>query len=248
MESININDFRIEIYAICIVLAGFIIGLVVRLILVRLADQISQRSEGLIKSLDPTIRRAGPIFLWTIVFVAVAYAFILLNNEKDYGILGDLKARIPGILLGAIVVLVGHLIGVAVRDLVRRTISETRLASTLGTLGYCSVLFIGFIVGLQQIDVNIDVLGYAIIVVIGIILATVGITIAIGSRFHVANLIGRQDLTGVDIGDRVQIDGLEGTVIEIRRTKVHLMTGDGVAYIPTVRFSQKSFVILSPDN
>ena len=236
-----------EIVAIAIVVGGFILGLISRFIFVGLADRIRRGSDGPIKSLEMTLRRAGPISLWTLVFVSAALAFALLNQQNEYSILGGIADRIPLILLGAIIVLVGHLLGVAVRDFVRRSISETRLASTLGAIGYASVLFIGVIVGLQQVQVDISFLGNAIIVVIGIILASVGIAIAIGGRFHIANLVASRELHQLSVGDRIQIDGLEGSVIDIKRTRVRLMTADGTAYIPASRFTQKSFVILSPD-
>ena len=109
-------------------------------------------------------------------------------------------------------------------------------------------MFIGVIVGLQQVEVDISFLGNAIIVVIGIILASVGIAIGIGARFHVANLVASRELQQIAVGDRIQIEGIEGSVIDIKRTRVQIMTESGTAYIPTSRFTQSTFVILSPDS
>lgn len=254
MEQNNLTEITTnlfvstEFFAIVIVVGGFILGLIARFIFVRLAERISRGSDGPIKSLEMTLRRAGPLALWTFVFVSVAIAFVELDKKNEFGVLSGLTERIPEILLGAIVVLVGHLLGVAVRDFVRRSISETRLANTVGTIGYTSVLFIGVIVGLQQVEVDISFLGNAIIVVIAILLASVGIAIGIGARFHVANLVASRELQQIAVGDRIQIDGIEGSVVDIKRTRVQVMTESGTAYIPTSRFTEATFVVLSPDS
>ncbi|MYF37938.1 MAG: mechanosensitive ion channel, partial [Gammaproteobacteria bacterium] len=152
------------------------------------------------------------------------------------------------VLLAAKVILVGNLVGVAVRDFVIRAISDTRIAVTIGRVSYVSIFVIGIIIGLQQVDVDISFLGNSIIVLLGVVLASIGITIGIGSQHHVANLVARQELANLSVGDRIKIQGHVGTIVEIRRTKVHLMTEEGTTYIPASMFSHEPYVLLSSDD
>ena len=249
MQSIKeqISVIPNEIWALGLILAGLLIGLIARVIFVRLAERVSKAQDSPAKSLEIALRRAGPIALWTCVFVMVIFAFQFLDLRSEDPLLGELAQRLPNILIGAIVVFVGHLLGAAIRDFVIRAMSETRIATTIGRICYVSILVISIIIGLQQISVDISFLGNAIIVLLGVILASVGITIGIGSHHHVANLVARQELANLSVGDRIKIQGYVGTVIEIRRTKVHLMTEEGTTYIPASLFSHEPFVLMSSD-
>ena len=235
-----------EIWALVFILAGLVCGLIARLIFIRIAERISKAQDSPAKSLEMALRRAGPIALWTCVFVMVLVALQLLDFQIK--ILGELSNWLPNILIGAIVVLVGHLVGVAVRDFVIRAISDTRIAVTIGRISYTSIFVIGIIIGLQQVDVDISFLGNSIIVLLGVVMASIGITIGIGSHHHVANLVAKQELANLSVGDRIKIQNYVGTIVEIRRTKVHLMTEDGTAYIPASLFSHEPFVLVSSDD
>ena len=235
-----------EIWALVFILAGLVCGLIARLIFIRIAERISKAQDSPVKSLEIALRRAGPIALWTCVFVMVLVALQLLDFQIK--VLGELSNWLPNILVGAIVVLVGHLVGVVVRDFVIRAISDTRVAVTIGRISYVSIFVIGVIIGLQQVDVDISFLGNSIIVLLGVVLASIGITTGIGSRHHVANLVAKQELANLSVGDRIKIQNYVGTIVEIRRTKVLLMTEDGTAYIPASLFSQEPFVLVSSDD
>lgn len=235
-----------EVWALAFILAGLVCGLVARLIFVRLAERISKSEDSPAKSLELALRRAGPIALWTCVFVMVIVALQLLDFQIK--VLGELSDWLPNILIGAIVVLIGHLIGVAVRDFVVRAISETRIAATIGRISYVSIFVIGIIIGLEQVNVDISFLGNSIIVLLGVLLASIGITIGIGSHHHVANLVAKHEIANLSVGDRIKIQDYVGTVVEIRRTKVHLLTEEGTTYIPSSLFSHEPYVLISTDD
>ncbi len=244
----NLPNIPPEVWAISWVVAGFCVGLIIRIICIQVAERIRKAQDSPIKSLEMALRRAGPIALWTFVFVGVAIAFRVLEPQADEdSILNQIRNDIPNYILCGIIVLIAHLIGVAIRDFIQRTISETRLASTLGVLGYGSIFFIGLIVGLGQVGVDVRFLGIAMIVILGIMIGSVGITIGIGSRHHIANLVARQELAELTVGDRLRVQGAEGTIVEIRRTRVKLITPEGTTVIPASRFIQEPYSILSSD-
>lgn len=244
----HIDAIPNEVWALVLILAGLICGLIARLIFVRLAERISKAQDSPAKSLETALRRAGPIALWTCVFVMALLAFQFLDLESENPLLVKIVQQLPNVLIGSIIILVGHLLGVAVRDFVSRAMSEIHIATTIGRMCYVSILVIGIIIGLQQVSVDITFLGNSIIVLLGVILASVGITIGIGSHHHVANLVAKQELANLSVGDRIKIQGYVGTVLEIRRTKVHLMTEEGTTYVPASLFSHEPFVLLSSDN
>lgn len=237
-----------EVWALVLILGGLICGLIARLIFVRLAERISKAQDSPTKSLEITLRRAGPIALWSCVFVMALLAFQFLDLRSENPLLDKFVQQLPNFLVAAIVILVGHLVGVAVRDFVVRAMSDTRIAVTIGRVSYVSIFVIGIIIGLQQVDVDISFLGNSIIVLLGVVLASIGITIGIGSQHHVANLVARQELANLSVGDRIRIQNHSGTIVEIRRTKVHLMTEEGTTYIPASMFSHEPYVLISSDD
>lgn len=237
-----------EVWALVLILVGLVCGLIARLVFVRIAERISKAQDSPARSLELALRRAGPIALWTCVFVMALLAFQFLELESEHPFFETVVQQIPNLLIGAIIILFGHLLGVAVRDFVMRAISETQLAKTIGPMCYVSIVVMAIIIGLQQIGVDISFLGNSIIVLLGVILASLGITIGIGSHHHIANLVARQELVNLTVGDRIKVQGYIGTIVEIRRTKVHLMTEEGTAYVPASVFSHEPYVLLSSDN
>ena len=234
-----------EFLAVVILVAGFIFGILVRIVLVRLSTRVSERADGHFTSFAVALKRAGPVAFWTILIVSVLWAGELVGIQSEWRFLETVANQIPKFILGISIVVIAHLLASALRDVVRRSIQADRFAKPAGTMAYITVLLIGLIIGLQQIGINISFVGVGMLVIIGIILATFGVSFAIGAQHYIANLIARQELSGINVGDRIRIDGIEGTVAEIQRTKVVLVADDGTATVPASRFSQAVTVIVS---
>lgn len=234
-----------EFLAISVLVLGFVAALIVRMILARLSQRFSSRSDVYSSSFETALSRAGPLLFWTILIVSVFWAYEILGIHGEWTVLESLLDQAPKIVLAVAIVIVAHLLGTALRDVVRRTIRDNRFARPTGSMAYMAVLLIGLIVGLQQVGINIGFIGVGVLIIVAVTLATFGMAFAIGAQHHIANLIARQELSKLNVGDRIQIDGIEGTVADIQRTSVILITSEGTASVPASRFTQSIVHVLS---
>lgn len=251
MNSSNIRGFldsllgSNEFLAIGVLLLGFVAALMVRLILGRLTKRLSERTEVYSSSLELALRRVRPILFWTILIVSVFGAYQILGAPEEWPALQTVLNQAPKIVLAVVIVIVANLLGIALRDVIRRAIRDNRFARTIGSMSYLAVLLVGLIVGLQQVGINISFIGIGVLIVVSVTLSTFGLAFAIGAQQHIANLIARQELDQLNVGDRIQMDGIEGTVADIQRTRVIVITQDGTASIPTSRFTSSIVQYLS---
>ncbi len=234
-----------EFLAIGVLVLGFVAALVIRLILGRLSQRMSGRTDVYSSSLEVALRRVRPILFWTVLIVSVFWAYQILGIPGEWLALQTVLNQAPKIVLAVAIVIVAHLLGIALRDVVRRPIRDNRFARPAGSLAYLSLLLVGLIVGLQQIGINISFVGIGVLVVVAFALATFGLAFAIGARHHIANLVARQELSSLSVGDRIRIEGIEGTVADIQRTHVVLVTHEGTASVPASRFTQSIVQVLS---
>lgn len=234
-----------EFLAISVLVLGFVAALIVRVILVRLSQRFSSRADVYSSSFETALNRAGPVMFWTILIVSVFLAYEILGIHGEWLVLESLLDQAPKIVLAVAIVIVAHLLGTALRDVVRRTIRDNRFARPAGSMAYMAVLLIGLIVGLQQVGINIGFIGVGVLIIVAVTLATFGLAFAIGAQHHIANLIARQELNKLNVGDRIQIDGIEGTVADIQRTNVVLITSEGTASVPASRFTQSIVHVVS---
>ena len=230
-----------EFLAISVLVLGFVAALVVRMILARVSQRFSSRSDVYSSSFETALNRAGPLLFWTILIVSVFWAYEILGIHGEWLVLESILGQAPKIVLAVAIVIVAHLLGTALRDVVRRTIRDNRFARPTGSMAYMAVLLIGLIVGLQQVGINIGFVGIGVLIIVAVTLATFGLAFAIGAQHHIA----RQELNKLSVGDRIRIDGIEGTIADIQRTNVVLITGEGTASIPASRFTQSIVQVLS---
>ena len=219
--------------------------MVIRLILGRLSQRMSGRTDVYSSSLEVALRRVRPILFWTILIVSVFWAYQILGIPGEWLALQTVLNQAPKIVLAVAIVIVAHLLGIALRDVVRRTIRDNRFARPAGSMSYLAVLLLGLIVGLQQVGINISFIGIGVLIIVAITLATFGLAFAIGAQQHIANLIARQELDKFSVGDRIKIDGIEGTVADIQRTNLVLITSEGTASVPASRITNSIVQVMS---
>ncbi len=81
-----------------------------------------------------------------------------------------------------------------------------------------------------------------------VIIALVGaaaLSVSLGSRSYVANLIGSHYLRQTySIGQQVRVDGFEGKILEMSNTSLVLETTDGRVSLPARLFNEAPIVLL----
>jgi small-conductance mechanosensitive channel len=104
------------------------------------------------------------------------------------------------------------------------------------------------VIALEQLGVNGRVLELTLAVTVGSTLAAAALAFGLGARASVANIIAARYVAQLyRVGQRVRIDGLEGTVAQLTPTSVVVQTDDGRAAVPASRFQEVSSVLVSEE-
>jgi small-conductance mechanosensitive channel len=108
------------------------------------------------------------------------------------------------------------------------------------------VLAATLIIALDQLGVNGRVLELTLVVCIGSALAAAALAFGLGARSPVANLISARYITGLcELGQRIRIEGTEGTVVGQTSTSVILETQEGRMVVPASRFQEAVTLLVS---
>lgn len=227
---------RSGIVAVFVFAAGVGLAFAARAAIRGLADRF-----GLAGRRAAAVRLFASVAFWGAAVAAGGAALALLGEEASSVVLDPLLRFLPRVAVGVIVAGVAHLVGSALRDLAARSAG----IPIVGVRGAYWVVFgPGLIVAAQQLGVEVDFLVQLAVVALAAFLLSLGLAFALGARRHVANLIAGADLNRYREGDRLRVDGVEGRILEVRRTAVVLESAEGTVTVPASRFAETAVVRL----
>ena len=179
-------------------------------------------------------RLLAPLAFWTTVAAAVALSLIVLGTGQATRLLDAALVLLPRLFAAVFMLIGGHLVGIALREIVRRRLRSVPFPPRAA---YWLAVAPAVIAAAQQLGIEVSFIANLALVAFTIGLGALGLAFALGARAYVANLIARRDLEQYREGDRLRIDGVEGTVVEVLRTALVLATPDGLVTIPAARFT-----------
>ena len=143
--------------------------------------------------------------------------------------------------------LAGHLLGIAAAHLSARLSDSITSDSAGPRLLYGAILTIAVVMGVQHINVDISFVAQLILILVGTVTAGLMLAFGLGARQHVTNLLARRELGRLAVGQRVRVDGFEGSVVGIYDTGVDIAGADGVRYVPAGKLAESGFIYLHDD-
>ena len=192
----------------------------------------------------------GEVVFWLVLLIALTVAARVAGLASVIGWLDRVTAHLPNLIAGAAVIVVGYFLGFYVRE----QLAPAAAAATspqqllLARLAQAGVLTVAFIVGLDQVGIDVAVLVGVAVAAVAALAAGLAVAFALGARAHVGNLIGarvaRQQLSE---GLRVRIGDTEGEVLEVTATQIALNTDAGKALLPASCIDQGPVTILARD-
>ena len=239
---------------ILILLVGWFVARLLRVLAVRLARLLDQMMSRLSRRPPPERPRGTPPWgrlLGTTVFWATILFFVALSThvlglEAFSAWLNRVVAYLPTLFAGALIILAGILVSALTRDLVIATAplpESQRLL--LGRLVQVLILLAAAVIGADQIGVNVTFLVIIAAVVLATLLGGVALAVSLGARTFVSNLISGHALRQTyHVGQRLRIAGYEGRILDITPTAVVLETTDGRVNLPAKFFSEEPAVVL----
>lgn len=247
-----------------ILLAGWLLARLMRFLTARMFDSWARRltprlsrlvGEGAMRArlessgTKRSISRAAQMLVFWVVFLAFAtMATEALGLDIVSAWLGGVVAFLPRILGALLVILVGALLGSAVRTAVTAAAGSAGFGypKLLGKLARVAVLAVSVIVALDQVGLDIDFLIVMAAVVAGALLGGAALAFGLGARASVSNILASHYLVDTfKVGHRIKIGEIEGKILEITPTSVIVDAGTGRAVIPASQFSEQVATLLS---
>lgn len=209
---------------------GVVAAFAARAVVSRLTNRYSQNA-GVLASFVMALR---PFAFWSILLFTIALSIWVLEVPQATALFDEVLSYLPQLVSAGLVLLIGHFVGVGLRQLLAR---HSRTVTFPPRTAYWLVFTPSLIAAVQQLGIDVSFLTELALVAFGVSLAALGIAFALGARDYVANLIARRELDGYREGDKLRVEDIEGTVVELRRTGVVLATTEGLVTIPASQFS-----------
>jgi len=186
-------------------------------------------------------RTAGRTAFWLIMAFFVFAALQLVRRTDTAGWLDRLGELLPRLLGGGAILVGGALLSVIVRDIATRSLSQVGIdqARTIARVLQLIVIVTAFVVGVDQLGVQVSFLVTMIAIVTGGVVLALGIAFGLGATSLVRNLIAARDARWhYSPGQRVRVGDTEGELLEITPTVFVLATQLGRVTLPAQTFHE----------
>lgn len=191
-------------------------------------------------------RVLGEIMFWVVMLFFLTAAMHVLGIETFTVWMNRVVSYLPTLVVGALIILAGVLVSNLARDLVIATAPISAVARRLlGRSVQGMILVTAIVIGADQIGINITFLVILTAVFAAAVLGGLALSMSLGSRTYVANLIGTRYLREVyRVGQQVRIGEHEGRILDFTPTAVVLETALGRMILPGKVFQEQPSVLL----
>ncbi len=230
-----------EFIAILVVVAGWLVARLIRHAIGQLVPWLNRRAARLGPGrgalVSPGFQKVlQSVAFWGILLTALVAALYLLGGGGMSGWLDRLLTVVPQLLVALGIVAAGHLLGLLARSLLARYYSSPD-RQALPVLAYAAIVGTAAITAVEHLGLEVSFLTRILLIVVGAFLAGLALAFAFGARALVANLAAQGEVQRYKPGDRLRIDGVEGSVVEVYRTGVLLSTPEGLVAVPASKFA-----------
>lgn len=234
---------RNELIALAILVVGVVVARLASLAAGKLLELVDQRTARLSTSdtsvVSPRLVSASRIIVfWLIVILAASLALRLLGVGGISTTLSAVIEFIPQVLVALTIVVAGHLSGLVASHVVAEFSDDLSAESVGPRMLHGAIVVVAIVMGLQHLDVDISFVTQLLLLLVAIVGGGLMLAFALGASRFVANLLARDALARLSVGDRIRIDGLEGNIVEIYSTGLDIATDDGTASVPAARLAE----------
>lgn len=244
--------------AIGIMFVGWLFARILRAIILRLGGGVNRvmgsfgrpMTSGSLSMANRLISLAAKVLYWCAVLIFAAVAARVAGLDAFSLWLDRVLIYLPTLVAGLIIAIVGYLLSTLVRDVVTTTLisvgsNESELA---GIAAQTAVILTAFVIGLDQIGIDVTFLIILSSVLLGGALLALALAFGFGARDFVSNLIAAHQLRELlETGEHAVIAGAEGRILEVTPTSVVLLGDKGRFLVPAATFQKQITLIASSD-
>jgi small-conductance mechanosensitive channel len=243
--------------AIALLAVGLLLGLLLRKIVAKLVRALGRMvPERLLRhgAARPSLKReaadgVGLIVFWAVFLFFVAAAANLLGLPVLGASLAAIGAYVPRLVGAALIVVAGIVIG----NLARETATAAAAAAgspfalAIGQIVRGAILVAAGLLAVAELGIDITLLTAILSVTLLAVLGAFALAFGLGSREAVSNIIGAHYVRQTfEIGQRIRIGEIEGTIAAITGTSVILQSTEGQVVIPARLFNETVAMVVTP--
>ncbi len=232
-------------------LAGAILLLVGGWLLARLLRTVAAKLCGLsnrvMDAIVPTGRLSsirlsgrmtgiiGDVVYWLVIFFALTAASKVTGFDALAGWLDGIVGYLPVLLGSASIILVGYIIGLAIRDLVSSAFATAGAARSdlIGATVQWGIVATSVVIGAGQLGIDVTFLIVIAAIVLSTLLGGLALAFGLGAKSLATNLIGVHYLKRqYTLGQKLQIGETVGNVLAFNAAGLVLDTKQGRTTVP----------------
>jgi len=234
--------------AAALLLAGWIVGLLLRWLSARLVTRLTRARAG--RAVEQAVQESGVarvaseivgrVVFWTVLLFSAALAAEVLELSMATGAVAMLMRYLPSVLAALLTLLAGVVLGRLTRDAVAGFAASAGISGPVpGQLARYAILLLAAVVALDQIGIDSTLLILAVAILFAALLGSAALAVGLGARAEVGNMIGVHYVArSYTIGQRIRIGDVEGRIVGFRQNAVELDTPDGRMTVPGGEFSR----------
>jgi hypothetical protein len=208
----------------------------------RLVPRSAGRSETLTRA---TSRAISTVVFWIVLLIFAASALRILGGTLFERWTENLLAYLPSAIGGIIIIVIGFTGGTLARHILEQASVGLGVgqSSLLGRLAQAVIVISCVVIGIDQLGVNVNFLIQLTTVTAAAVFGGIALVFALGTRQHLANLIGAHYARKhYRPGDHVRIGAFQGRIVEISDGCVFIETDVGDVSVPGQSFSAEPFI------
>lgn len=211
-------------------------------------DQSILKTSRTRPALSPAFGKAlQQITFWGIVTAFVILGFSHIGSGPISIWIDKIWMLTSHVLIAIAILAAGHILGSLARGFLGEFSGKTGLGA-LPRLAYGLIAGISLVMALSHLGLDVSFISQLVLLVFGVFFTGLALAFAFGAKTLVANLTAHEELNRYKPGDRLLVDDIEGTVVEIGRTGVLLATSKGLAHIPASKFAETAVLLISQDS
>lgn len=239
--------------AVTLLVIGLLLAWLTKWLLIRLSAALDRLVHAVgIRSIP--ILRDWPfgvilawLAFWLIILFFVTAAVDSLGLPGLANWLDRVINNLPVFFVAALCVVAGVILGNYVRHRIqaRANSSGMRQAEVLGTTLKAIIVTFAVITGLSQLGLDVSLFEQVLVIITAAVVASIALAFGLGAGPSLSNVIsGRYVRKTYEVGQRIQINNIEGEILELLPTGVVLDTEIGRTFIPARLFDENASVLL----
>jgi hypothetical protein len=203
-----------------------------------------ERSQALTRA---TSRAISSVVYWCVLLIFAANALRILGGTLFERFTDNLLGYLPSAIGGVIIIVLSLIGGTLARHILEQASVGLGIGQSglVGRLAQAVIVITGVVIGIDQFGVNVNFLIQLSTVTAAAVFGGIALVFALGTRQHLANLIGAHYVRKhYSPGDYVRVGAFEGRIVEITDGCVFLETEQGDVSVPAQHFSSEPFVKL----